>query len=463
MITYWHTFRSYLGARTRSARDIGGASAAGVDAQGAAPAGNERVGCELPATLHAPGIDAPKRRSWFARIAMSINDPQWGRRGGNQGPPDLDEMMRNFNQKIAALFGRKGGGNGNQPAGPGLARFGGGAGLLAALVVLLWLASGFYIVDASQRGIVLRFGKFVEETQPGPRWHLPYPVESAEVVNLSQVRTVEIGSRNGGKSKVPKESLMLTDDANIIDIQFAVQYVLKDVQLYLFKNRSPDESVMQAAETAIREVVGKNTMDAVLYKGRAQITDNSQKLAQEILDRYETGILISKVTMQNAQPPKEVQAAFDDAVKAGQDSERQKNEGEAYFNDVIPKANGGAARLTQEAEGYKQRVIERAEGDASRFRSIVAEYNKAPAVTRDRLYLDAMQEIMSNTSKVLVDQKAGGNNLLYLPLDKLMQMTGTTPPIDAMTKPADPSPGSEQLPSASRSRDALRSREREPR
>jgi membrane protease subunit HflK len=403
----------------------------------------------------------------FAGVLMSLNDPQWGRGGGkNQGPPDLDELMRNFNQKIGSLFGRKGGGNGGDraPGGPGMAQFGGGAGILAGLVFAVWLASGFYIVDASQRGMVLRFGKFVEESEPGPRWHLPYPIESAEIVSVSQVRTVEIGSRNGGKSKVPKESLMLTDDANIIDIQFAVQYVLKDPRDFLFQNRAPEESVLQVAESAIREIVGKHTMDLVLYEGRAQVTDEAQKLMQEMLDRYRTGILISKVTMQNAQPPEQVQAAFDDAVKAGQDRERLKSEGQAYSKDVVPKAEGAAARLKQEAEGYKQRVIERAEGDASRFRQIVAEYNKAPGVTRERLYIDAMQEILSNSSKVLVDQK-NGNNLLYLPLDKLMQMTGpaAAAPVDAMSKPAESSPGSESLPSASRSRDALRSREREPR
>ena len=399
-------------------------------------------------------------------VLMSLNDPQWGRRGGggNQGPPDLDELMRNFNQKLGSLFGRKGGGNGSQPGGPGLARFGGGAGILIALIVLVWLASGFYIVDASQRGIVLRFGKYLEETQPGPRWHLPFPIESAEVVSVSQVRTVEIGYRNNVKSKVPKESLMLTDDENIIDIQFAVQYVLKDPKDYLFNNRNPDESVLQAAETSIREIVGKSTMDFVLYEGRAQVTASAQKLIQEILDRYKTGINVSKVTMQNAQPPEQVQAAFDDAVKSGQDRERQKNEGQGYANDVIPRARGAAARLNQEAEGYRQRVIERAEGDASRFRQIVAEYTKAPGVTRDRLYIDAVQEIMSNTSKVLIDQKGGGNNLLYLPLDKIMQMTApTSAPADSGGKPVESTPASEPLPSASRSRDALRGREREPR
>ena len=394
---------------------------------------------------------------------MSLNDPQWGRRGGGQGPPDLDELIRNFNQKLGALFGGKGSGDGNGPIGPGLAKFGGGAGILGGLIVLVWLASGFYIVDASQRGIVLRFGKFLEETLPGPRWHLPYPIETAEVVSVSQVRTVEIGYRNTVKSKVPKESLMLTDDENIVDIQFAVQYVLKDPKDYLFNNRFPDESVLQAAETSIREIVGKSTMDFVLYEGRAQVTASAQKLMQEILDRYRTGISVSKVTMQNAQPPEQVQAAFDDAVKSGQDRERQKNEGQGYANDVIPRARGAAARLNQEAEGYRQRVIERAEGDASRFRQIVAEYNKAPGVTRDRLYIESIQEIMSNTSKVLVDQK-GGNNLLYLPLDKLMQITtpGAVLP-DSGGKPAESATVTEPLPSASRSRDALRSRDREPR
>ena len=399
-------------------------------------------------------------------VLMSINDQQWGKRGGNQGPPDLDELMRNFNRKIGAMFGRKGGGNGTPSGnGPAMPSIGGGAGVMAGLVFAVWLASGFYIVDASQRGIVLRFGKFIEETHPGPRWHFPYPFETAEVVNVSQVRTVEIGYRNSVKSKVPKEALMLTDDENIIDIQFAVQYLLKEPRDYLFNNRSPDDAVLQAGETAIREIVGKSTMDFVLLEGRAQITVRAQKLMQEILDRYKTGISVSKVTMQNAQPPEQVQAAFDDAVKSGQDRERQKNEGQGYANDVIPKARGTASRLLEEAEGYKQRVIERAEGDASRFRQIVAEYNKAPGVTRDRLYLDAVQEIMSNTSKIVVDQK-GGNNLLYLPLDKIMQMAAPTvpPPVDAMSRPAEASPGAEVVPPAvSRSREGLRSREREPR
>ena len=351
---------------------------------------------------------------------MGLNDPQWGNKNSG-GPPDIEAVLRDINKKISALFGNKGGGTGG----------GGGThkksnvsmGLVVGVAILLWLASGFYIVDASQRGVVLRFGSFVETTQPGPRWHIPFPVESVEVVNISQVRTVEIGYRENVKNKILKESLMLTDDENIIDIQFAVQYVLKDPAEYLFNNRAPDENVRQAAETSIREIVGKNKMDFVLYEGREQVAAAATKLIQEILDRYKSGILVSKVTMQNAQPPEQVQAAFDDAVKAGQDRERQKNEGQAYANDVIPRAKGAAARLMQEAEGYRQRVIASAEGDASRFKQILVEYEKAPAVTRERMYIDMMQQILTSTSKVMVDQKSG-TSLLYLPLDKLIQSTG---------------------------------------
>ena len=392
---------------------------------------------------------------------LSLNDPQWGRRpgGSNQGPPDLDAIWRNLNRKLNRLLGGKGGGNGETPGGggPSAGVVGGGAGLLLALVVVVWIASGFYIVNEGQRGVVLRFGKFVETTMPGPRWHLPYPVESAEVVNVAQVRTVEVGYRNNVKSKVLKESLMLTDDENIIDVQFAVQYILKSPSDFLFNHRAPEDSVLQAAETSIREIVGRNSMDFVIFEGRAEVAVRAQKLMQEILDRYGTGISISKVTMQNAQPPEQVQAAFDDAVKASQDRERQKNEGEAYANDVIPKARGMAARLLQEAEGYRSRVIEQSQGDASRFRQVVAEYVKAPQVTRDRLYLDAMQQIMSSTSKILIDQKSGGN-MLYLPLDKLMQMSAAAAETAAPTKPAEPAAPAE---SAARGREAFRSRDRE--
>ncbi|HEX6006306.1 MAG TPA: FtsH protease activity modulator HflK [Burkholderiales bacterium] len=394
----------------------------------------------------------------LAGLLMSLNDPQWGKRPGREGPPDLDELWRNFNRKLDGLFGRRGGGSGDGERPPSAGRRFGGAGMLLILIVAVWLVSGFYIVYEGHRGVVLRFGKFQEITMPGPRWHLPYPIESAEVVNVAGVRTVEVGYRNNVKSKVLKESLMLTDDENIVDVQFAVQYVLKSPTDYLFNSRVPDDAVLQAAETAIREIVGKSSMDFVIFEGRAEVAARARKLMQEILDRYGTGISISHVTMQNAQPPEQVQAAFDDAVKAGQDRERQKNEGQAYANDVIPRARGAAARIVQEAEGYRQRVIEQSEGDASYFRQLVAEYSKAPQVTRERLYIEAMQQVLGNTSKVLIDQK-GGNNLLYLPLDRMMQMVGAMPGKDAAQKPPEAAPE----PSTARSREAFRSREREAR
>ena len=397
---------------------------------------------------------------------MSLNDPQWGRRssggGNNQGPPDLEEMWRSFNHKLGNLFGQKRGDSGgpsSQP--PSFRQVGGGIGLLVGLVLLVWLASGFYIVVEGQRGVVLTFGKFSESTNAGLRWRLPFPIQSHEIVELTSVRTVEVGYRNNVKTKVLRESLMLTDDENIIDIQFAVQYILKDPEDYLFNNRRPEETVLQAAETAFREIVGKNKMDYVLYEGREQVAVSAQNLMQEILDRYKTGIAVSKVTMQNAQPPEQVQAAFDDAVRAKQDLERQKNEGQAYYNDVVPKARGTAARLMEEAEGYRQRVIASAEGEAARFKSIVVEYNKAPGVTRDRMYLDAMQQILTSTSKIMIDARAG-SQMLYLPLDKIMQMSNGTLLNDQQPAPR-PQAQSEAAPAegGARSRDALRNRDRE--
>jgi len=432
---------------------------------------------------------------------MSLNDPQWGNRGEgdgdkpngggprrpNQGPPDLEELWRDFNRKLNGMFGKKGGGGGNGGGdGPRMPQIdfnpkflGGGIGLLVALAVVVWLASGFYIVDASQRGIVLQFGKYKETTEPGLRWRLPYPIQSVDLVNLTGVRTVEIGYRGSERNKVLKEALMLTDDENIVNIQFAVQYVLSDPGEYLFNNRHPDEAVMGAAESAVREIVGKSRMNFVLYEGREQIAAQAAKLMQEILDRYKSGILISKVTMQNAQPPEQVQAAFDDAVKAGQDRERQKNEGQAYANDVIPKAKGTAARLMEEAGGHKQRVISTAEGDASRFKQVQVEYAKAPEVTRQRMYLETMQQVYSNTSKVMVDAKGQGN-LLYLPLDKLMQSAGAavaaqpaaepTPAVPGAAKAAAPASSESppqldtSLSNQSRGREpSLRSRDREAR
>ncbi len=396
-------------------------------------------------------------------------DPQWGKKGGD-GPPDLDEILRRLSRRLSEAFG----GKGRQPIGPvgaGGPPDGKAAGnlgvVLLVIVVLGWFASGFYIVDASSRGIVMRFGEYRITTDPGPNWRWPWPIEKHEVVNISKVRTVEVGYRNTVKSKQPQESLMLTDDENIIDIQFAVQYILKDPKAFLFNNYSEEDDkedlVRQAAETAIRQVVGKNKMDYVLYEGRSEIADNAGQLMQQILDRYDTGIAVSKVTMQNAQPPEQVQAAFDDAVKAGQDRERQKNEGQAYANDILPKARGAASRLMAEANGYQQRIIAAAEGEASRFKQVLAEYEKAPQVTRERLYLDMMQQVLANTSKVIVDQKAGGSNLLYLPLDKLIQAGESGSQQELMaprSAPAESPSLAEPLP---RSRESLRNRDRESR
>lgn len=396
---------------------------------------------------------------------MASNEPQWGRKG-NDGPPDLDELWRKLNQRLNGLFGGRREPPGGSPHGPRI-RPAGGVGVILVLLLLVWLASGFYTVDAGERGVVLRFGKYVETTMPGPHWHLPYPIESKQVVNVDQNRTVEVGYRGSVKNKAPKESLMLTDDENIIDIQFAVQYTIKNPEDYLFNDRSPDEAVRQVAETAIREVVGKSKMDFVLYEGRSEVAARAAKLMQDILNRYRTGINISKVTMQNAQPPEQVQAAFDDAVKAGQDKERLKNEAQAYANDVIPRASGTAARLLEEASGYKQKVVDTAEGDVSRFKQILVEYDKAPAVTRDRMYIDTIQQMLSDTSKVLIDQKNGGSNLLYLPLDKLMQASRLPQPQpdDVAHKAAAPKTSGAASTSDStwRSRDAFRSRDREDR
>ena len=402
---------------------------------------------------------------------MSLNDPQWGKRGNSGGPPDLDEIWRNVNRRMNALFGRRTGDDGgNGSGGPprrGLAL--GGAGLLVALVLLVWLASGFYIVDEGRRGVVTRFGKYTETTQPGPRWHLPFPVETVELVDYSQVKTVEIGYRGSTSNKNAKEATMLTEDENIIDIQFAVQYNLNalnpnSAEEYVFNNRKPDDMVKFVAESAVREIVGKAKMDFVLYEGREQIASQTRDLMQKSMDRYKTGINIQKVTLQSVQPPDKVQAAFDDAVKAAQDRVRLVNEGQAYANDVIPRARGTASRLMEEANGYNTEVTQRAEGDASRFKSILTEYSKAPGVTRDRLYIDMMQSVLTNSSKVLIDQKTGAN-LLQLPLEKLLQQSAAPAAAAADTSSAPrpaavPAPEPAATLDPSRTREGLRSRDR---
>jgi membrane protease subunit HflK len=389
-------------------------------------------------------------------MLMSTNDPQWGKGGGSnnngggrrpddQGPPDLDELWNDLKRRLEGLLGGKGasrpanrarnnnegnnggGNNGNGGGESGQPDFEGAFGkvfvIAIPLLIMLWAASGFYIVEASERGLVLRFGEYVRKTEPGLQWRLPWPIESHEKVNLSGVRELTIGYQ--GTTKLPKEALMLTQDGNIIDFQFAVQYKLQDPVAFAFQNRLPEDAVKQVAESVAREVVGTSNFDDVISTGRTVVADKVKGLMQKILDDYQTGILIDKVNIQNAQPPEQVQDAFADAVKAAQDKEKSENDGKAYQNDVVPKAKGTAARLLAEAETYKARMVATAEGDANRFTQILNEYSKAPEVTRQRLYLETMQQVYANTSKVMIDAKGQGN-LLYLPLDKLMQVGGGT-------------------------------------
>jgi len=393
-----------------------------------------------------------------------IKFPGWGQRN-NEGPPDLDQVMRDLSRKINTLFGKSGGTN-RPPNTPSAGGMNFPILPIVATVVLIWFGTGFYIVDQGSLGVVQRFGAFVDTTEPGPRWHFPYPIEKVDVVNMEQVRRLEVGYRSsgensGGKTKQPREALMLTEDENIIDLQFAVQYNLKNAKDYLFNNRSTDNAVMSAAETAIREVVGKNKLDDLLQKG---LQDTSERM-QVILDGYKTGVKIISVSLQSAQPPEQVQEAFEDVNRANQDNQRQINEGQAYANDVIPKARGTASRLLAESAGYKLKIESEAKGNASRFDQILAQYIKAPEVTRQRLFLDAQEQILSSVSKVLVDQKAG-NNMLYLPLDKIINANGAATPqqsqsLQSLNPQAAVTP--DKAATTDRSRDAFRSRDRESR
>jgi membrane protease subunit HflK len=373
--------------------------------------------------------------------------PDSGRKPVGNGPPDLDELWRDFNDRLSGLFGGKKGpgrpsggwdgkpnpnpnpnnGKGGPPSGSRPPIFSGGLpfssknGVLAAVggVVFIWIASGFFMIQEGQAGVVLTFGKYSYTAGPGINWRMPYPFQTTEVVNISAVRSVEIGRSVVIKATNQKDSSMLTEDENIIDVRFAVQYRLKDPTEYLFNNRDPDLAVVQAAETAVREIVARSTMDNVLYEGREKIAIDLTASIQRILDSYKAGIFVTSVTVQNVQPPEQVQASFDDAVKASQDQERLKSEGQAYANDIVPRAKGTAARLIEEAEGYKARVTATAEGDAMRFKQILVEYAKAPQVTRDRMYVDTMREVYTNVSKILVDTSKS-NSMLYLPLDKIV-------------------------------------------
>jgi membrane protease subunit HflK len=396
----------------------------------------------------------------------------WMSNGRNDGPPDLDELWRDFNKKLGGLIGNRGGvqpprppeGGGRDP-GPSDRRIAGiGGGLIVGVVSLLWLGSGFFIVQEGQQSVVLTFGKFSKTVDAGIQFRWPFPFQSHETVNVTQTRSTEVGRSAVGQATGLRESSMLTQDENIVDIRFTVQWRLKEAKDFLFENRNVEEAVQQAAESAVREIVGRSTMDSVLYEQRDAIAVDLVKSIQAQLDRLKAGILVVNVNVQSVLPPEQVQASFDDAFKAGADRERLKNEGQAYANDIIPRARGTAARLREEAEGYRARVIAQSEGDSERFRSVLTEYQKAPAVTRDRLYIDTMAQIYSNVSKVYVDSR-NGNNLLYLPLDKLIQQAGPGATAGPAVAPAQstPEPAASSGAVDVRSRDGQRGRDRDSR
>jgi modulator of FtsH protease HflK len=420
----------------------------------------------MPSTAETLGT---RLRSLGRRATLILSN------GRNDGPPDLDELWRDFNRKLNGLFGGKGGGNrggggeerppnGGPQFQPNMKSAGIGIGLIVGVAALVWLGSGFFIVQEGQQAVVTSFGRYSHTTDAGFKWRFPFPFQAHETVAVTQLRSVEVGRASVVQATGLRDSSMLTQDENIVDIRFTIQYRLKDARAYLFENNRPDEAVVQAAESAVREIVGRSKVDSVLYEQRDALAVDLAKSVQSQIDRLSAGIIIAGVNVQNVQVPEQVQAAFNDAVKAGADRDRFKNEGQAYASDVIPKARGTSARLKEEAEGYRSRVTAQAEGDAQRFRSVLTEYQKAPAVTRDRLYLETMQQVYGNVSKILVDSRSG-SNLLYLPLDKLMQASGAASvnPAQATTAP-DPAAATAPAPAAaadSRSRDNTRSRDRE--
>ncbi len=451
--------------------------------------------------FHLPALRSLR---WPDRVrgVFNLNDPRWGRsddkspqdavppeskpqpdaeprqpaRGSQQaGPPDLDELWRDFNRKLGQMFGQRGGphgtGGGGSSGGPG----GGipsffknlGLSVIATAAFLVWLGTGFFIVQEGQQAVITQFGKYKSTVGAGINWRMPYPLQRHELVYVSQIRSVDIGRDNIIKATGLRESAMLTEDENIVEIKFAVQYRLNDARAYLFESKNPTEAVVQAAETAVREVVGKMKMDSALADERDQIASRVRSLMQSILDRYKVGIEVVGINFQQGgvRPPEQVQAAFDDVLKAGQERERTKNEAQAYANDVIPRAVGAASRLKEEADAYRERIVAQAEGDAQRFKAILPEYQKAPQVTRERMYTDTFQQIYSNVTKVMVDSKQGAN-LLYLPLDKIIQQANQASVAATTADTAPAAPASNAALNSTpdpRSRDAQRSRDRDAR
>jgi len=344
-------------------------------------------------------------------------DPWSGKNGGDQGPPDLDEVVRKLQERLGGLFGGKkpsGGGPSGGSGGGGFGLPGGGfssraIGIVAGILLVVWLASGIYIVEPAERGVVLRFGKYVDTTDPGPHWHIPFPVESVVTVNVDELSTFS------------HQAAMLTKDENIVDVELTVQSRIQDAADFLFQDQDLLNNLTDATETVVRKTIGGSKLDFVLTEGRGAIAITIQQRVQELMDKYKTGLLVTSINMQPAKPPEQVKEAFDDAIKAREDKERSENKAEAYSNQILPQARGEGARIVADAKAYRDKVIAESEGEASRFSAVLAEYLKAPEVTRQRLYLETMEQVLGESSKVMLDVKQGGNSLLYLPIDQMMR------------------------------------------
>jgi membrane protease subunit HflK len=381
---------------------------------------------------------------------MAWNEPggggrdPWSGKGGDQGPPDLDELLRKMQQRLGGLFGGRRGSGDGEGSGPPGGVGGVGLGVVAGGALVVWLLSGIYIVEPAERGVELRFGAFREVTQPGPHWRWPYPIGDVVKVDVDQI------------SSFGHRATMLTRDENIVEIDLRVQSRVQDPTDFLFQDRAPEKTLRDATETATREVVGKNVLDFIITEGRGAIADQIRAKMQELMSQYRTGLEVVGVNITAAKPPDQVKSAFDDAIKAREDNERMKNEAQAYANEVVPKARGAAARVVEDARAYRAKVVAESEGETNRFLALLAEYEKAPQVTRERLYLDAVQDVLSKPAKVLMDDKAGGGNVTYLPLDRLLAPQA---PAAAAPRPAEATaPQLHMSPDDARIRDADRAR-----
>ncbi|TQK07939.1 FtsH protease activity modulator HflK [Herbaspirillum sp. SJZ107] len=365
-------------------------------------------------------------------VKLSLNDPRWGhdpnagrkaqenkRPGNNDGPPDLDQLWRDFNQRLNRIFNKRNEGGGGGPYRPDARGVGITVGVVTGIAALIWLASGAFIVPDGQVGVVTTFGQLSHTVSPGFSWRWPAPIQAVETVNTSQVQTAEIGYRANIRNKQPAEALMLTGDQNIVDVQFSVQYKIKEPIAWLFNNRDQVETVRDAAETVVRELVGQNKMDTLLSPNRDQVALEARNRIQQMVERYRLGAEIVGVTVQQVAPPDQVAAVFEDAARAQEDRNRARGEAQAYADDILPQAKARADRLRQDAEGYRAETESKATGIAARFDKVVAEYAKAPGVTRDRMYFDTMQQVFSSTSKIMIDAKTGTNQVV-LPLDQML-------------------------------------------